>query len=132
MDEEGWREMGGRDEEGKSNQDQVGLLSGSRKAPRFVAVAPRLMDDIRALMERTASGEAPRMEARATTSAAAYLVGDASGSGLGDCLWVQGEEGMNIAFGSWEKGVSESSSNFRKGYNLVLRLERLLEESAMD
>ena len=132
MDEEGWREMGGRDEEGKSNQDQIGLLSGSRKAPRFVAVAPRLMDDIRALMEPTAFGEAPRIKARATNSAAAYLVGDASGSGFGDCLWVQGEEGMNIAFGSWDKEVSESSSNFREGYNLVLRLKRLVEEGAMD
>ena len=71
------------------------------------------------------------MEVRATSTAAAYLVGDASGSGFGDCLWVQGEEGMNIAFGSWDNEVSERSSNFREGYNLVLRLESLLHEGAM-
>ena len=38
---------------------------------------------------------------------------------------------MNIAFGSWHTEVSESSSNFREGYNLVLRLESLLREGAM-
>jgi hypothetical protein len=71
------------------------------------------------------------MEVRATSSAAAYLVGDASGSGFGDCLWVQGAKGMDIAFGSWDNAVSASSSNFREGYNLVLRLESLLQEGAM-
>ena len=82
-------------------------------------------------MTLTAFREAPRMEVRATTAAAAYLVGDASGSGFGDCLWVQGEDGMNIAFGSWNHEVSECSSNFREGYNLVLRLESLLLEGAI-
>ncbi|KAI2492587.1 hypothetical protein MHU86_21971 [Fragilaria crotonensis] len=122
-DNEGWKIIG-REEEG--NGEQNALLSSDRKAPRFVSVAPRLTHDIKALMVLTAFQEAPRMEVRATSTAAAYLVGDASGSGFGDCLWVQGEEGMNIAFGSWDNEVSERSSNFREGYNLVLRLENLL------
>ena len=125
---EGWKAFG-REEEDKD--EHAALVLGNRKAPRFVSMAPRLTQDIHALMALTAFEEAPRMEVRASSSAAAYLVGDASGSGFGDCLWVQGEEGMNIAFGSWNKEVSESSSNFREGYNLVLRLENLLQEGAM-
>ena len=126
-DHEGWKIIAKEEEK----VDQITLLSGNRRAPRFVSTAPRLASDIQVLMTLTAFREAPRMEVRATSLAAAYLVGDASGSGFGDCLWVQGEKGMDIAFGSWDNAVSASSSNFREGNNLVLRLESLLQEGAM-
>jgi hypothetical protein len=40
---------------------------------------------------------------------------------------VDGEDGLDIAFGSWDGKLSAESSNFREGYNLVLRLEELLK-----
>jgi hypothetical protein len=125
-----WR--ANRDEEGWSLVRDV-ELEGSRmpmeteKAPRFVKVAPRLKEDLKILMDLTAFDEAPSINVRATCTAVSYLVGDASGSGFGDCLWVDGEEGLDIAFGSWDGNLSSQSSNFREGYNLILRLEELLK-----
>jgi hypothetical protein len=122
-DEEGWR--------GKQNLDpeeaSAFFIGNNKKAPRFVKIAPRLKADVQVLMDLTAFQEPPAINVRARCSAAAYLVGDASGSGFGDCLWVEGEEGLDIAFGSWDGSLSGQSSNFREGYNLVLRLEDLLE-----
>ena len=118
-DEEGWRLMG------NSEPEDV-LPSGMNKAPRFVKVAPRFESDVRVLMDLTAFDDSPLVNARANCTAAAYLVGDASGSGFGDCFWVEGDEGLDIAFGSWDGNLTSQSSNFREGYNLVLRLEELL------
>ena len=42
-------------------------------------------------------------------------------------FWVDGDEGLDIAFGSWDGNLSSQSSNFREGYSLVLRLEDLLK-----
>jgi hypothetical protein len=105
-DEEGWRNKANLEPE------EAFAFTGSTKAPRFVKLAPRLKGDV---------------HVRAICTAAAYLVGDASGSGFGDCLWVEGEEGLDVAFGSWDGNLSSQSSNFREGYNLVLRLEDLLK-----
>jgi hypothetical protein len=123
-DEEGWRLMGHLD-------DQFVSTIACDKAPRFVNIAPRLVQDIQTLMSLTAFDSAPAIDVRASSMAAAYLVGDASGSGFGDCLWVQGETGLDIAYGSWDPGVGNKSSNFREAYNLVLRLETLLAEAAV-
>lgn len=119
-DEEGWRAIGVGGPE-----DSVPRTSG--KAPRFVKVAPRLGADLKVLMDLTAFDQAPAIDVRAKCKAAAYLVGDASGSGFGDCLWVDGDEGLDIAFGSWDGNLASQSSNFREGYNLILRLEELLK-----
>ena len=118
-DEEGWRAFG---HEGLA----VPTPPVMSKAPRFVKIAPRLQSDLRVLMDLTAFDEPPAITVRAISTAAAYLVGDASGSGFGDCLWVDGDEGLDIAFGSWDGNLTSQSSNFREGYNLVLRLEELL------
>ena len=40
---------------------------------------------------------------------------------------MDGEKGLDIAFGSWDGNLWMQSSNFREGYNLVLRLEDLLK-----
>ena len=119
-DDEGWRVKANADPDDTA-------VTENHKAPRFVKVAPRLKADIRVLMDLTAFEEAPAINVGAKCTAAAYLVGDASGSGFGDCLWVDGEEGLDIAFGSWDGNLSAQSSNFREGYNLVLRLEDLLK-----
>lgn len=120
-DEDGWKVIG------NTELDEVGLPETTSKAPRFVKIAPRLASDLKVLMDLTAFDEAPAINVRARSTAAAYLVGDASGSGFGDCLWVDGEDGMDIAFGSWDGQLTSQSSNFREGYNLVLRLEELLK-----
>ena len=124
-DEEGWRATGI-----VGPEDSVPLVTS--KAPRFVKIAPRLEADLRVLMDLTAFDEAAAINVRANCTAAAYLVGDASGSGFGDCLWVDGDEGLDIAFGSWDGNLTSQSSNFREGYNLVLRLEELLKSGKVN
>jgi hypothetical protein len=124
-DEEGWRATGI-----VGPEDSVPLVTS--KAPRFVKIAPRLEADLRVLMDLTAFDEAPAINVRANCTAAAYLVGDASGSGFGDCLWVDRDEGLDIAFGSWDGNLTSQSSNFREGYNLVLRLEELLKSGKVN
>jgi hypothetical protein len=119
-DEEGWRLR-------LNEEPEEALPIEMGHAPRFVKIVPRLGADLKVLMDLTGFDEAPAVHVRPSSTAAAYLVGDASGSGFGDCLWVNGEEGLDIAFGSWDGKLSSQSSNFREGYNLVLRLEELLK-----
>ena len=79
-DEDGWRAK-------ENREPEVGSLIGTMdRAPRFVKVVPRLKADLRVLMDLTAFDEAPAINVRARCTAAAYLVGDASGFGFGDCL----------------------------------------------
>ena len=119
--EEGWRKKANLEPE------EAFVFTGSNKAPRFVKLAPRLKADVQVLMAITAFEKAPQIHVRARCTTAAYLVGEASGSGFVDCLWLEGEEGLDVVFGSWDGNLSSQSSNFWEGYNLVLRLEDLLK-----
>jgi hypothetical protein len=69
----------------------------------------------------------PEVPVRPTQVASSFLVGDASGSGFGTPSWTQDEDEIVAQFGAWDLGTSEQSSNFREAYNLVLRVEQMIE-----
>jgi hypothetical protein len=124
-----WRE--GRDREGWKDASWVQTSGAERdempRAPKFVRWVPRFPGDIRALMELTFSVDPPQIPSTPSEAKAVYMVGDASGSGFGVSVWQQDADDMSARFGAWEQGTTEKSSNFREAYNLVLRIERMVE-----
>ena len=64
----------------------------------------------------------PKLPVRPSSTMAAYLVGDASGSGFGSSLWVEGQDQFDAMYGGWTTELSDSSSNIREAYNLLLLL----------
>ena len=121
-----WRQ--GRDSEGwatpkrKRDDNEEYVVNGN--PPVWVNTVPRLVDDLKALMEMTIHKEPPRVPVRPTNSKATYVVGDASGCGFGSSSWKSGETNVEAVYGSWTSEVTnQSSSNFRETANLVMRLK---------
>ena len=96
---------------------------GKLKAPDAVPPALRLKDDIEALRSLLAS-DAPATQDCRTREAlvALYLIGDASGKGLGNAFWD--EEGLDYEAGNWANRYKEESSNLREASNLASKFER--------
>ena len=105
-----------------------GKLEMDGDPPEWVRMVPRFRDDVEALMVLTDYDEPPEIPIRAKNPDAIYIVGDASGSGFGSCVWVQGGRIVDTEFGRWTEDVTnDKSSNFREGANLVIRLKRMVE-----
>ena len=118
-DREGWRQTNGEDR-------RLAIPEGQgARAPTLTKTVPRLRGDVAALVAFTEEAHPPQIPVRASKTAGAYLWGDASGEGFGNCLWIEGESTIDLAYGTWEDAVTEQSSNFREAYNLILALERL-------
>ena len=99
------------------------------KPPQWVKVVPCLHLDILALMTLTAYDKPPELLLRAENSDPVFIVGDSSGLGFGSVCWIQGHSQIHAECGRWKREVTdESSSNFREGCNLVIRLKRLTIE----
>ena len=103
--------------------------------PDKVAPVERLIRDVNALDELTDTASPPKTSYRAPEGLSAwYCPGDASGKGFGTALIMKGkdllneDEGISYESGMWTKEFGEQSSNFREAENLVLRIERLVEE----
>ena len=76
----------------------------------------------------TAYDKPPEIPIKAENPNAVYVVGDASGSGFGLCVRIQGGRIVDTEFGRWTEDVTnEKSSNFCEGANIVIRLERMVE-----
>jgi hypothetical protein len=86
-----------------------------------------IKDDVRALMFLTEGKVPPPVPVRPTQTSAVFMVGDASGSGFGTLMCDQEEEELIAQFGAWDVETSNESSNFREAYNLVLRVEQMVE-----
>ncbi|KAL7525365.1 hypothetical protein ACHAXR_000975, partial [Thalassiosira sp. AJA248-18] len=101
------------------------------EAPEFVKSVPRLSSDIQALQELF-SGDTPAVQVcRAEKAAVAlYLVGDASGQGLGSALWDDG--GIQYEAGNWAAHRQDKSSNWREAANLASRVQRLAEQGGIE
>lgn len=115
-----------RDSEGwKSVHLNHGEEHGS--PPDYVRAAPRLAEDIKALMKLTAFETPPKIPVRPVVEQPTFLVGDASGTGFGVSRWRQGSKTVDVTHGNWALRVTfEASSNFREAANLVLELRRLV------
>ena len=135
---DGWRD--GRDEDGwrctaahqeiKSN-DHTMYSNSSHDYPVEVKPVPRFVDDLSALMELMDFDSAPIL---LTHTKQIYIVkyafGDASGAGFGSS--IEGPEGLNVKYGTWNYQGSEQSSNFRELANLILTLEDEAEHGKLN
>ncbi len=93
-------------------------VSTGGKAPQRVKAAPRLYDDVKALLTLFAAPTPPRRPVRPNKFAeATYMFGDASGTGFGSSLLVH--KTIHFTYGQWVESNSRESSNFRELQNLV-------------
>ena len=128
-----WRK--GRDSEGWLKLEMKRLRRLNRiepdgKPPVWVEIMPQFYTDIAALMDLTKYKDPPDLPVRASNDRAVYCIGDASGSGFGNMVWIQGGKVVDAEFGNWTFEVSETnSSNFRESANLVIKLKRLILEN---
>lgn len=74
----------------------------------------------------------PPIPVRAIAMAcAAFMFGDASGTGFRQSLWLLGGEEIDIFHGLWDDEAVERSSNWREFYNQVLGVERGLKRGTI-
>jgi hypothetical protein len=123
-DEDGWRTTNTNE----SLWDGVERL----KAPKDVQLVQRFRSDMEALMFLTKVEEPPPVPVRPTACKATFLVGDALGSGFGTSTWVQNDDKITAQYGAWDDNVRNQSSNFREAYNLVLRVEQMVERGELE
>ena len=89
--------------------------------------------DIKALMKLTCYETPPEIPIHASNPNSVYIVGDASGSGFGTCLVIQGNDVTYTEFRKWTKeATKQKSSNFCKSSNLVIRLKNLLQDGKIE
>jgi len=101
----------------------VGELDVDMNPPPRVKAVPRLKTDIRALKAFTGPAKPVRLRVRPVgSSAVIFIFGDASGTGFGTSLWVQGGSKVHIDEGLWKAIFSAWSSNFREMKNFALKL----------
>ncbi|KAL7571472.1 hypothetical protein ACA910_019224 [Epithemia clementina (nom. ined.)] len=99
------------------------------KAPATVKPVSRFAEDVAALKSLTSGEKPPRVLARPKESAvAAMMFGDASGADFGTSLWIQEAADIHAEHGIWTCTYSKRSSNFCELYNLVARVESMVNE----
>ena len=120
-DEEGWK-MATRHITQKAGDTKIVKAENPYEYPEKVKPAPRLRDDVKALMNIT-KFEKPPIVIKNTPKLyiARYGFGDASGGGFGTTLEEEGN--IKVYAGTWNEKGSSKSSNFRELSNFVIRLE---------
>jgi hypothetical protein len=127
-----WRENRNEDGWRIANVYEVKLeYEGRKKPPKWTPMVPRFKNNMMALMHMTDAALPPAVPVRPTNTAAVFMVGDASGSGFGTSTWTQNAEELTAQFGAWDLETSRESSNFREAYNLVLRVEQMVEKGEL-
>jgi hypothetical protein len=100
-------------------------------APATVLPVGRYIRDLECLTTLTSTLEPPQQLYRATQQAAFYVLGDASGKGMGNAVMEQ--YGIDYESGAWNLQWRQNSSNCWEAENLADRLERLvLDRSLVD
>ena len=128
-DEEGWR----LPEKDRRKRVREWREKASEILPEYVAKVPRYDGDVAALSELTKDETPPKILARPLKgSKVAILFGDASGEGFGSSLWIYGTSTIETEHGLWTRAYGSRSSNFREFYNLVLRLEALVDDGTIE
>ena len=103
--------------------------TGTPEPPTGVKPMPRLVSDVKYLVELLDLEVAPRQRLREKIVSCFYLPGDASGLCFGSALI--GEEGIKYEAGTWDQAWREESSNFREVDNLVCRIDTLVGEGSL-
>jgi hypothetical protein len=103
-----------------------------RAAPETVAKVPRFRDDIGALQALTDYATPPKIRVRPGAQAEIqFHFGDASGSGFGMSVWVQGSDTVEATHGEWKEVLRMKSSNHREFYNLAMKIETMVKEGVI-
>ena len=124
-DEEGWR----LPEKDRRKRVREWREKASEIPPKYVAKVPRYDGDVAALSELTKDETPPKILARPLKgSKVAILFGDASGEGFGSSLWIYGTSTIETEHGLWTRAYGY----FREFYNLVLRLEALVDDGTIE
>ena len=96
-----------------------------------MVAADRLKWEVEALMELTAGDEPCVQKCRAKESISAfYLVGDASGNGLGSGFFD--EKGLSYDSANWALHRMDETSNFKEAKNLTKKVEEKADEGKLD
>ena len=128
-DEEGWR----LPEKDRRKRVREWREKASEIPPEYLAKVPRYDVDVAALSELTKDETPPKILARPLKgSKVAILFGDASGEGFGSSLWIYGTSTIETEHGLWTRAYGSRSSNFWELYNLVLRLEALVDDGTIE
>lgn len=94
--------------------------------PERVKVVPRMIRDVKAMLELTNTVHPPKDAVRAAKNVLAlYLPGDASGDGFGTAI-ISEDEGIMYEAAMWKTSYAKESSNFREAFNLVKKLIELI------
>jgi hypothetical protein len=130
---DGWKftnsEMKAAMEDGRFTMPETKLPADLPKRV-FEKDAPRIRDDIEALMRLTESPEPPRRLIRSSRVALVrYGFGDASGAGFGSSLLIGTE--LFYRTGTWGQTIAQESSNYRELRNLVDAIEQATNEGAL-
>ena len=98
--------------------------------PTLVKGVERLEKDLVALAKLTESPELPLRRVRVNKAAlAVYLPGDASNQGFGSALIIGNQ--VEYETGEYTNLLKEESSNYHEAENLVMRMERGVEEKRL-
>ena len=129
-----WRP--GRDEDGWRDLMWFRLFRERRKPqhekpPKWVECYPRVKDDMSILMDFFSSESPPKIPIRPLGYATFYIVGDASGTGLGITVWDTKSKKLRLHFGGWNDAFQLNSSNLREAYNAILGLEAELKSGKL-
>jgi hypothetical protein len=144
MSIDGWRP--GRDDEGwrlrqaeveasrdlEEESDDEGLKpSGTNLPPGQVKAVPRLLPDLKVMMELTAADDLSLRRVWATSKVnILYCYGDASGSSFGWCVDLF--DGVQYELGEWCELIQEATSNYRELRNLVDAMVRAAKEVRLE
>lgn len=134
---DGWRSF--RNDDGwkfTSKEIEAYLLEhgewvGAYEPGEKVKIKPRLRDDVVALKRFTNCEAPPKVLRRLKgVGVVCYGFGDASSSGFGNCITV---EGKNYAkFGTWSQKYEGKHSNFKELKNLVNAVKEAVQEGLLD
>ena len=106
----------------KADFEDISPAGCGEKAPKLVSWVSRFPDDVGALAELFESLTPPQRSMRLSKNATAiYQFGDASGSGFGSSLIIDGD--IYYRHGQWSEAFSQESSNFRELANLIHAIE---------
>jgi hypothetical protein len=108
-----------------------GLNYSGGKPPARVKWVPRLPADVQVLSDLLVGKEPHRRYVLPREGCkVVYGFGDASGSGFGSSLEIDGE--ISYRHGQWNEDHQEKSSNFRELANIVYALEQAHEQGVLN
>lgn len=129
---EGWRYLSREIRELMERGEDVSVPE-TADAPRKVKAKTRLVEcDLSAMTLLFDANVTPRRLVRARKVVEVYYgFGDASQDGFGFNIQMADDDTVHYRFGQWCDEVSEKASNYRELYNLVCRLEEMVEDGTL-